>query len=75
VAALAYVAAYLPDTGRTLLDLFTVPAPPTGERPSELVAAVRFSHDRSRMRLHGDGVAGALYRDCDPATQQWAIAR
>jgi pimeloyl-ACP methyl ester carboxylesterase len=75
VIGLAYVAAYLPDTGQTLLDLFTAPAPPTRERPSELVAAVRFSHDRSEMRLGGDGVAGALYGDCDPATQQWAIAR
>jgi len=75
VAGLVYVAAYLPDTGETVMDLFTVPALPTGERPSELVAAVRFSHDRSEMRLHGDGVAGAVYGDCDPATQQWAIAR
>jgi pimeloyl-ACP methyl ester carboxylesterase len=75
VAGLVYVAAYLPDTGETVMDLFTVPALPTGERPSELVAAVRFSHDRSEMRLYGDGVAGAVYGDCDPATQQWAIAR
>jgi hypothetical protein len=27
------------------------------------------------MRLQGDGVAGALYGDCDPATQQWALQR
>jgi hypothetical protein len=65
----------LPDAGQALLDLYTVPALPKGERPSELEATVRFSDDRSRMRLQGDGVAGALYRDCDPATQQWAIAR
>jgi hypothetical protein len=37
VAGLAYVAAYLPDTGQTLLDLFTTPVLPEGERPSELV--------------------------------------
>jgi pimeloyl-ACP methyl ester carboxylesterase len=75
VAALVYVAAYLPDAGQTLLDLFTAPALPEGERPSELVAAVRFSDDRSEMRLQGDAVASALYRDCDLATQQWAIRR
>jgi pimeloyl-ACP methyl ester carboxylesterase len=27
------------------------------------------------MRLQGDGVTGALYRDCDPTTQQWAVQR
>jgi pimeloyl-ACP methyl ester carboxylesterase len=75
VAALAYVAAYLPDAGQTVLDLFTAPALPEGERPSELVAAVALSDDRSEMRLQRAGVAGALYRDCDPATQQWAVAR
>jgi signal transduction histidine kinase len=62
VAGLAHVAAYLPDSGRRCWTC-------------SLVAAVRFSDDRSEMRLQGDGVAGALYRDCDPATQQWAIAR
>jgi pimeloyl-ACP methyl ester carboxylesterase len=75
VAGLAYVAAYMPDAGQTVMDLFTVPALPKGERPSELVAAVRFSDDRSEMRLQGDGVTGALYRDCDPTTQQWAVQR
>jgi pimeloyl-ACP methyl ester carboxylesterase len=75
VAGLAYVAAYMPDAGQTLLELFTAPALPKGERPSELVAAIRFSDDRSQMRLQGDGAAGALYGDCDPATQQWAITR
>jgi Alpha/beta hydrolase family len=69
------VAAYLPDTGQTLLELFTAPALPQGEPPSELVAAVRLSDDRSEMRLQGDGAASALYRDCDPATQQWAVQR
>jgi pimeloyl-ACP methyl ester carboxylesterase len=73
VAGLVYVAAYMPDTGQTLMDLFTGPAPPDGERHSELVAAVRFSDDRSEMRLQGDHVRSALYRDCDPATQQWAV--
>jgi pimeloyl-ACP methyl ester carboxylesterase len=75
VAGLVYVAAYMPDAGQTLLDLFTATAIPEGERPSELVAAVRLSEDRSETRLQGDGVPGALYRDCDPATQQWAIQR
>jgi pimeloyl-ACP methyl ester carboxylesterase len=75
VAGLAYVAAYMPDTGQTLLDLFTAPALPKGERPRELVAAVRFSDDRSEMRLQGDGATSALYGDCDPATQQWAVQR
>ena len=65
VARLAYVAAYMPDAGQTVTDLFTRPALPEGERPSELVAAVRLSDDRSEMRLQGDGVAGALYGDCD----------
>jgi pimeloyl-ACP methyl ester carboxylesterase len=73
VAGLAYVAAYMPDAGQTVLGLFTRPALPEGERPSELVAAVGFSDDRSEMRLQGDGVSGALYRDCEPATQQWAL--
>jgi pimeloyl-ACP methyl ester carboxylesterase len=75
MAGLAYVAAYLPDAGQTLLDLFTAPALPKAERPSELVTAVRFSDDRSEMRLHGDGVTGALYGDCDPVTRQWAVQR
>jgi pimeloyl-ACP methyl ester carboxylesterase len=75
VASLAYLAAYMPDTGHTLLELFTTPALPKWERPSELVAAIRFSYDRSEMRLHGDGVTRALYRDCDPATQRWALQR
>jgi pimeloyl-ACP methyl ester carboxylesterase len=75
VAGLAYLAAYMPDAGQTVLELFTAPALPAGEQPSELVAAVRFSDDRSEMRLHGDGVTSALYRDCDPATQQWALQR
>jgi pimeloyl-ACP methyl ester carboxylesterase len=75
VVGLAYLAAYLPDSGETVLELFTAPALPEGERPSELVAAVRLSDDRSEMRLQGNGVAGALYRDCDPATQQWALQR
>jgi pimeloyl-ACP methyl ester carboxylesterase len=60
VAGLAYVAAYMPDAGQTVMDLFTVPALPTGERPSELVAAVRLGDGRSRMRLDGDGVSSAL---------------
>ena len=75
VAGLAYVSAYMPDAGQTLLGLFTGQAHPEGKRPSELVAAIRFSDDRAEMRLEGDAVANALYRDCDPATQQWAIAR
>jgi pimeloyl-ACP methyl ester carboxylesterase len=75
VAGLVYVAAYMPDVGQTVMDLFTVPALPAGERPGELVAAVRFSDDRSKMRLQGDGVTGALYPDCDPVTQQWAVQR
>lgn len=75
VTGLAYVAAWMPDAGQTVLELFTAPALPEGERPSELVAAVRFGHDRTQMRLQGDGVNGALYQDCDPATQQWALGR
>jgi hypothetical protein len=46
VAGLAYVAAYMPDNGQTLMDLWTQAELPEAERPSELVAAVRLSDDR-----------------------------
>jgi pimeloyl-ACP methyl ester carboxylesterase len=74
VTGLAYVAAYMPDTGQTLMDL-AAPALPGGEGPSEIVDTVRFTDDRSEMRLEGDGVVSALYQDCDLATRQWAVQR
>jgi hypothetical protein len=52
---------YTSETGQTLMDLLTAPALPDGERPSERVATVRFSDDRSETLLQGDGVTGALY--------------
>jgi pimeloyl-ACP methyl ester carboxylesterase len=76
VSGLVYVCAFMPDAGQSLMDLWSAQRHrPEGEPPSELAACTHFSADRSRTHLEGAGVVDALYADCSPATQQWALER
>ncbi len=75
VFALAYVCAFMPAPGQSLLDAGPAEARPDGARQSDLLASTRFTDDGSAMFLDGRGVSDSLYADCDPAIRQWALER
>ncbi len=72
LARLVYVTAFQLDAGEAVMDL-ALRRPEQGE-VSLLGAAVRPRPDGTAV-LDPDGCVPALYQDCDPATQAWAVAR
>jgi pimeloyl-ACP methyl ester carboxylesterase len=76
VVGLVYVCAYLPAAGQTLMDAGGAQLGRAAEAVgSDLAACARLTEDGSSVFLDGDGLAGALYADCDAEVQRWAVDR
>jgi pimeloyl-ACP methyl ester carboxylesterase len=75
VGALAYVCAFMPKAGQSLMDNWREQPRPTSAAKSDLLECVRFTADESAMYLAGGDVMSALYADCDPEVRQWSLER
>jgi pimeloyl-ACP methyl ester carboxylesterase len=75
VGALAYVCAFMPKAGQSLMDNWREQRRPKSAAKSDLLECVRFTDDESAMYLEGGDVMSALYADCDPEVQRWSLER